>query len=224
MRLLMVRSYPPRTACSAAARVNPAEKCLAGWGNAMAASMKTQYYTATSLDGFIATEDDSLDWLFPLGDVNDTSYPEFIADVGALAMGSATYEWMLRNADLVTAEVGAPWPYDQPTWIFTHRVLPAMEGAEIRFVQGDVRAVHAAMREAAGAKNIWIVGGGDLAGQFFDAGLLDEIIVQVASVTLGQGKPLFPRRATSPPFHLTSVRQINADLVELRYEVRRENA
>ena len=60
--------------------------------------MKTQYYTASSLDGFIATEDDSLEWLFPLGDVNDTSYPAFIAEVGALAMGSATYEWMLRHA------------------------------------------------------------------------------------------------------------------------------
>src|SRR5690606_24445196 len=79
--------------------------------------MKTQYYTATSLDGFIATEDDSLDWLFPLGDLNDTSYPAFIKDVGALAMGSATYEWMLRHADQVIAEVGSPWPYTQPTWI-----------------------------------------------------------------------------------------------------------
>jgi hypothetical protein len=45
--------------------------------------MKTQYFTATSLDGFIATEDDSLEWLFPLGDVNETSYPKFIAEVGA---------------------------------------------------------------------------------------------------------------------------------------------
>ena len=61
--------------------------------------MKTQYYTTTSLDGFIATEDDSLEWLFPLGDLNDSSYPAFISEVGALAMGSATYEWMLRNAD-----------------------------------------------------------------------------------------------------------------------------
>lgn len=59
--------------------------------------MTTQYYTATSLDGFIATEDDSLDWLFPLGDLNDTSYPDFIAEVGALAMGSATYEWPVSS-------------------------------------------------------------------------------------------------------------------------------
>jgi len=60
--------------------------------------MKTQYYTATSLDGFIATEGDSLEWLFPLGDIGATGYPEFIAGVGTLPMGSATYEWMLRNS------------------------------------------------------------------------------------------------------------------------------
>jgi dihydrofolate reductase len=54
--------------------------------------MKTQYYTASSLDGFLATKDDSLEWLFPLGDINDTGYPAFIKEVGALPMGSATYE------------------------------------------------------------------------------------------------------------------------------------
>jgi len=183
--------------------------------------MKTQYYTATSLDGFIATEDDSLDWLFPLGDVGDTSYPAFIADVGALAMGSTTYEWMMRHVDDVVAEVGSPWPYTQPAWIFTSRKLPTIEGADIHFVQGDVQAVHAEMRKAAGDKNIWIVGGGDLAGQFFDAGLLDEIIVQVGSVTLGKGKPLFPRRVTNPPFKLISVRQVGSGFAELRYEVQK---
>jgi dihydrofolate reductase len=183
--------------------------------------MKTQYYTATSLDGFIATEDDSLDWLFPLGDVNDTSYPTFIAEVGALAMGSTTYEWMLRHADEVIEEVGSAWPYTQPAWIFTTRKLPTIEGANIHFAEGDVRAVHNEMRKAAGDKNIWIVGGGDLAGQFFDAGLLDEIIVQVGSVTLGKGKPLFPRRLTNPPLRLVSVRQVGNGFAELRYEVQR---
>jgi dihydrofolate reductase len=75
------------------------------------------------------------------------------------------------------------------------------------------------MRAAAGSKNIWIVGGGDLAGQFHDAGLLDELIVQVGSVTLGKGKPLFPRRLTSPPLALVSVRQIGTGFAELRYQV-----
>ena len=180
--------------------------------------MKTHYYTATSLDGFIATEDDSLDWLFPLGDLNDTGYPAFIADVGALAMGSTTYEWMLRNADKVAAETGSPWPYTQPAWIFSTRELSPIAGANMQFVRGDVRPVHAAMREAAGPKNIWIVGGGDLAGQFFDAGLLDELIIQVGSITLGRGKPLFPRRMVNP-LRLKSVRQVGTGLAELRYAV-----
>jgi dihydrofolate reductase len=180
--------------------------------------MKTQYYTAATLDGFIATEDDSLDWLFSLGDPVESSYPSFIAEVGALAMGAATYEWMLRNADDVIAAVGSRWPYTQPVWVFTHRDLPRIEGADIRMVQGDVLPVHAAMREAAGARNIWIVGGGGLVGQFYDAGLLDEIIVQIGAVTLGQGKPVFPRR-TNPPLRLTSVQMQGPRFAELRYEV-----
>jgi dihydrofolate reductase len=181
--------------------------------------MKTQYYTATSLDGYIATEDDSLEWLFPLGNPSDTSYPEFIAQVGALTMGASTYQWMLRHADEVTTEVGSSWPYAQPTWVFTHRDLPRIPGADIRFAQGDVRPVHAQMAQAAGGKNIWVVGGGDLAGQFHDAGLLDEIIVQIGSVTLGAGKPLLPRSITSPALTLVSVQQVGSGFAELRYEV-----
>jgi dihydrofolate reductase len=181
--------------------------------------MKTQYYAATSIDGFIATEDDSLDWLFPLGDLNDSSYPEFIAEVGALAMGSATYEWMLHHAHTVAAEAGSPWPYAQPAWIFSGRRLPSIEGANLRFVRGDVRPAHAEMRAAAGSKNIWIVGGGDLAGQFYDAGHLDDQFVQVGSATLGGGKPLFPRRVLSPVLRLVSVRHVGSGMAELCYEV-----
>jgi dihydrofolate reductase len=186
--------------------------------------VKTQYYTAASLDGFIATEDDSLDWLFPLGDPEETSYPAFIADVGALAMGASTYEWMLRHAVTVSAQMGSAWPYTQPAWVFSHRSLPLVEGADIRMVQGDVRPVHEAMRRAAGTKNIWIAGGGDLAGQFHDAGLLDEIIVQVGSVTLGRGKPLFPRRLTDPPLRLIAARQVSAGFAELTYAVERRTS
>ncbi|TGU72853.1 dihydrofolate reductase [Geomonas terrae] len=184
--------------------------------------MKTQYYVASTLDGFIATETDSLDWLFPLGSLEESSYQTFIADVGALAMGSSTYEWILRNADSVAAETGSPWPYTQPTWIFTSRVLPVIPGADIRFCKGNVADVFGEMRAAAKEKNIWVVGGGDLAGQFYDAGLLDELIVQVGSATLGKGKPLLPRRILSPVLSLTSVQQMGTGMVELRYEVAKE--
>mgnify|MGYP001949896267 CR=1 FL=1 len=172
--------------------------------------MKTQYYVASTLDGFIATEGDSLDWLFPLGSLEESSYPEFIRDVGALALGAATY--------------GSPWPYTQPAWVFTRRNLPTVPNADIRFVQGDVVAVHREMSRVADGKNIWVVGGGDLAGQFHDAGLLDELIVQIGSATLGAGKPLFPRQVLSPALHLASVRKLGGEMVELRYQIRRDAA
>ena len=181
--------------------------------------MKTQYYTASSLDGFIATLDDSLEWLFPLGDIEATSYPAFIRDVGALAMGSATYEWMLRHVVGPEARRREPWPYTQPAWVFTSRTLPTVPGADIRFVRGDVRPVHEEMTAAADGKNVWIVGGGELAGQFYDHGLLDELFVQVGSVTLGAGKPLLPRAITSPPLRLLSARAVGTGFAELHYAV-----
>jgi dihydrofolate reductase len=186
--------------------------------------MKTQYYTASSLDGFIATLDDSLEWLFTLGDIEETSYPAFIRGVGALAMGSATYEWMLRHVVGPGAKRPQPWPYTQPTWVFTSRALPPVPGADIRFARGDVRPVHAEMATAAGGRNVWIVGGGDLVGQFYDQGLLDEIFVQVGSVTLGAGKPLLPRTITNPPLRLVSARALVPGFAELHYEVPRPGA
>ncbi len=186
--------------------------------------LKTQYYTASSLDGFIATEDNSLDWLFALGNPSESSYPEFIADVGAIAMGSTTYEWIQRNAAKAQAEAGSSWPYAQPTWVFTKRRLEAVPGADIRFFSGDMATAHAEMRVASQGKNIWIVGGGDLVGQFYDAGLLDEIIVQFGAVTLGQGKPLLPRRILSPALRLTAIRQMSDRMVELRFEVRKPSS
>lgn len=181
--------------------------------------MKTQYYTSSSLDGFLATEDDSLDWLFPLGDINETSYPSFIENVGAIAMGSSTYEWILRNPGAVSEQTGSAWPYTQPTWVFTSRQLPLMEGAQVTFTNGDVRTAHSQMLRSANGKNVWIMGGGDLAGQFHDAGLLDEIIVQIGSATLGRGKPLFPRRLLSPGLALVSVAQVGTGFAELTYSV-----
>lgn len=181
--------------------------------------MKTQYYTASSLDGFIATPDDSLEWLFPLGDIADTSYPTFIRDVGALAMGSSTYGWMLRHHSGIDADRPESWPYAPPTWVFTSRTLPAVPGADIRFARGDVRPVHEAMVKVAAGKNVWIVGGGELAGQFYDQGLLDELFVQIGSVTLGAGKPLLPRTITSPPLRLLSVRAVGTGFAEVHYEV-----
>ncbi len=184
---------------------------------------KTQFYGASTLDGFLATAEDSIDWLLQFGDAAPT-YTDFIANVGALAMGAATYEWLLRHHVRPNTTEAQPWPYAQPTWVFTHRPRPGVPAADVRFVSGDVAPVHAAMRAAAGSKNIWIVGGGELLGQFWDRGLLDEIIVQIAPVTLGAGKPLLPRAIHTPPLRLLSVQQCGDTFVELRYATPRTSA
>jgi dihydrofolate reductase len=156
----------------------------------------TQYYTATSLDGFIADPHHSLEWLFTRkrDDHGPLNYGDFIAEVGALAMGSTTYEWILEHEFAGKDPADWSWPYDIPCWVFTHRQLQVVPGARIEFTSADVRAVHEEMVAAAGDRNVWIVGGGDLVGQFADAGLLDEVVVWVAPVTLGGGAPLLPRR------------------------------
>jgi dihydrofolate reductase len=180
--------------------------------------IRTQYYTACSLDGFIAGPDHDLAWLLQFGEAEGTSYPDFIRHVGAVAMGSHTYEWILRHQ--VGSESGPqrPWPYQQPCWVFTTRTLQTIPGADIRFARGDIRAAHTAMVAASGGRNVWVVGGGELAAQFYDAGLLDEVIVTFAPVALGGGFPLLPRAITSPPLRLLGVTTYGV-FVELRYEV-----
>ena len=186
--------------------------------------MSTQYYTATSLDGFIADSHNSLDWLFQFGGEGATDYPEFIREVGAIAMGSTTYQWILDHQVRPDSDSPKPWEYRQPTWVFTTRVLPVVSGADIRFVRGDVRPVHRDMVAAAGGRNVWLVGGGELVGQFHDHRLLDEVIVFIASVTLGGGAPLLPRRITAPPLKLRSVTQLGDAFVQLRYSVPHPNS
>jgi dihydrofolate reductase len=183
----------------------------------------TQYFTATSLDGYIADENNSLQWLFEADSDNtgDTSFADFFAQVGAMAMGATTYLWVLEHEHLV--EEPAKWRTyygDIPGWVFTHRELPKVPGADVRFVQGDVAPVHAEMMQAAGGKNIWVAGGGELVGQFADQGLLDEIFLTVAPATLGRGAPLLPRRLGASNLELVDVAR-DRQFAKLRYRVRR---
>ncbi|WP_091039791.1 dihydrofolate reductase family protein [Glycomyces harbinensis] len=163
---------------------------------------KTVYNTATSIDGFIADPGNSLEWLFSVpgghpeegGEVESPldEFGQFLAGVGAICMGSTTYEWILEHEHVV--EHPEKWEYEQPVWVFTSRDLPVVPGADIRFVSGDVTTVHAEMAAVAGDRDRWILGGGELVGQFFDAGLLDEVVLSLAPVFLGGGAPLLPRR------------------------------
>jgi dihydrofolate reductase len=176
------------------------------------------FYTATTLDGFIADPDDSLDWL--MRQVQDTegplNYEEFIANVGAVVMGSTTYEWLLSHAGEVESELGEAWPYAMPAWVMSSRELPVPDGEpDIQFARGSVSEFVDQMKEAAGGKDLWVIGGGDLAGQFADVGLLDELITYVAPVTLGAGRPLLPRRLD---LRLLETHR-NESFVASRYEV-----
>lgn len=188
----------------------------------------TVYHTATTLDGFIADPSDSLAWLFALGGEGGPDFDAFLAEVGALAMGANTFRWLVAQHKLPTGEQ-APWPYQVPAWVFTHQPqgldISAFPGADIRPATGTVGQHIAAMRQAAGAKAVWVVGGGDLAGQFADEGLLDEVRVTVASATLGAGKPLLPRRLGGDApvkMRLVGVCQYGERFVDLHYRLTRD--
>jgi RibD C-terminal domain len=95
--------------------------------------------------------------------------------------------------------------------------------ANINFVIGDVRTVHKLMTATAGGRNVWVVGGGGLAGQFADVGLLDEIILAIAPVTLGSGALLLPRRLTAAELTLTDSGH-DGTFAYLTYQVQRQPA
>lgn len=182
--------------------------------------MTVQYYTAVSLDGYVADADNSLDWLFEVDSSSDKEdrFGVFFSGVGAMAMGATTYLWVLSHEDLL--ENPAKWREyyaDVPCWVFTHRTLPAVPGADLRFVRGDIPAAHRDMAAAADGKNVWLVGGGDLAGQFADNGLIDEILLGVAPVILGGGTPVLPRHMSG--LTLTCVEQ-DGGFVFLTYRYR----
>jgi dihydrofolate reductase len=184
---------------------------------------KTQYYTATSIDGFIADRDNSLDWLFQAGQSagKEHRFSGFFAGVGAMTMGAKTYEWVVEHEHLLE-DPGKwqQWYGSVPCWVFTHRRLPAVPAADLVFTCGDVRDVHEEMTTAAGGRNLWLVGGGNLVGQFADQGLLDEILLGVAPVMLGEGTALLPRRLPASELTLVTVGN-DAQFVFLTYQVTR---
>jgi dihydrofolate reductase len=186
---------------------------------------RAQYYCAASLDGYIAESDDTLAWLMeyrgsfegPGTEPMKGSYDRFYEGIGALVMGSATYEFILRHEGK-----GERWPYaDKPAWVLTSRDLPrhAAADADIRLANADVSSLYEEMMAAAGERNLWVVGGGNVASQFADEGFLDEVLVTVVPVVLGSGKPLFDRRVPGGPMQLAGTRTFDTGMVELRYEI-----
>lgn len=191
---------------------------------------KVQYYCAATLDGFIADANDGIDWLtgyqgsYEGKDVEPGpmsgggSYERFYEGVGALVSGSVTYEFVLEQMS-----GGGEWPYSgKPCWVLSSRDLPTPnpDGADVRIVRGDVTELYEEMLASTDDRNLWVLGGGNVASQFADAGLLDELRVTVVPVVLGDGKHLF-ERPLARSMQLTGTSVFETGMVELRYEIRR---
>jgi len=174
--------------------------------------MASIYFTASSLDGFIVDDRGSLDWLTSRSiDVNGPfGYKAFETGVGALVMGAATYEWLLAN------EPGE-WMYSQPTWVLTHRPDIIAAGHPVQVFRGAVTELHPQLVAAADDKDVWVVGGGEVAAQFIAAGLVDEMIVSYAPCSLGSGAPVLPLRSE----WTLAETGVNGDFVCARWMVRR---
>lgn len=152
--------------------------------------MATVYYTASSLDGYIVDEHGSLDWLTSR-DIDESgpfNYGQFIATIGAVVMGSATYEWIVRNHP-------GDWMYEQPSWVVTRRPHIIEKRHPVQTFAGDVAELHPKLVSAAEGKDVWVIGGGDVARQFVSDGLIDEMIVSYAPCSLGAGSPVLPVRS-----------------------------
>jgi dihydrofolate reductase len=149
--------------------------------------MATIYYTASSIDGYIVDDRKSLDWLITRNIDADGpfGYRAFGNSVGALVMGATTYEWILANDP-------DEWQYKQPTWVLTHRPDIVRAGDGVRAFNGAVTELHPLLVQSAAYQDVWVVGGGDVAAQFAQADLIDEMIVSYAPCTLGTGGRLMP--------------------------------
>ncbi|MBD3779577.1 MULTISPECIES: dihydrofolate reductase family protein [unclassified Cellulomonas] len=181
--------------------------------------MRTIYNTATTLNGYIADERNSLDWLFAVDDSVAPDQEAFLAGVTVLVLGSTTYEWVVEHEDLVAHPERWPGYFGRrPLFVFTTRELPVPEGVDVRFVRGPVAQVLPRIREAAGDGDAWLVGGGDLAGQLLDAGALDEVQLSVAPAALTGGAPVLPRTVGADRLRLRTVEQFG-QFAHLTYDV-----
>ncbi len=163
------------------------------------------YNTATTLNGFLADEQNSLAWLFAVDNAQAPDMAAFMERIGVFVEGSTTYEWVLKEENLVAE----PHKWQQfygsrPTFVFTSRQLAVPAGADVRFVSGPVADALPAILAAAEGKDVWLVGGGELAGAFLDIDAVDEIVLSVAPAALPAGAPLLPRTVGSERLTLES--------------------
>lgn len=172
----------------------------------------TKYYVASSIDGFIADARNRIDWLLQFGfEEFDEHYQDFLATIGVIVMGATTYDTLLEDTH-------SDWPYRGiPCWVVTNRVLPTPESADVTFFSGDIGQLHTELDAAAGDRDIWLLGGGALAAQFGDRGLIDELHVTYVPVLVGAGSPLLPVGEASRPLVLSRTKVFPSGSVEHVY-------
>ena len=173
------------------------------------------YYVGSSLDGYIAQDGGGLAWLEKFDSVEGLgdSYRAFEKGVGCVVMGGETYEWIREHHP-------GEWSYRVPCWVFSHHEHSAPDGADVVIARGDVAEFADELRRDAGGRDVYIAGGGDLAGQFLAAGLLDRIVVTYVPEVLGGGVPLFGARALPAARNFQLVGLVERQgTVELDYRV-----
>ena len=172
---------------------------------------KVVLYIAQSLDGYIATKEDSLDWLFSVESEGDNGYGEFISDVETILIGKRTYDWVMQQ------EKGN-FPYkDKECFVFSRSANE--DTAYVKFINEDIKAFTNHLKNSEG-KNIWMIGGGDLLYTFLEEKLIDEMIVTIAPRVIGDGIPLFKAGNYAYNLSLKGMRTFN-QFVELHYVVER---
>ncbi len=170
-------------------------------------------YIATSLDGFIADRDGGVGWLddiHPSEADGDFGYAEFYDSVGSLIMGRATYDQVL--------DFGA-WPYPgKPTYVFTSNP-PGGDHPDVEFVSGNPRAFVEGLK-ARSEQDVWLVGGGKLIASFREQGLIDQYIITMIPVMLGEGVLLFAGGQPGETLRLEEIKHFENGLVQLSYSTR----
>ncbi len=168
---------------------------------------KIVLYSASSLDGFVAHLDGSIDWLFADTD-EDYGYADFIQRVDTTLMGNHTYQQILTFGD---------FPYAEKTnYVFT-RNTNVKEDTYIQFIHEDLAGFGKKLKQQAG-DDIWLVGGGQINTVFLNAGLIDEMILSVHPIILGSGIPLFEGNPSTTKFSLQHTQAFDSGLVQLTYQ------
>ncbi|MFD1204234.1 dihydrofolate reductase family protein [Sporosarcina contaminans] len=166
-------------------------------------------FIASSLDGYIATEDESLEWLFNVEGEGDNGISEFYDTVDTILMGKRTYDWIIK-------ENPGEFPYkNKECYVFSRSIIENTE--DVKFVNGNINRFVNKLKSQEG-KNIWIVGGGELLLSFIEEMLVDEMIITVAPTILGKGIPLFREGNQQLNLSLKGMRRFN-QFAELRYKV-----